>query len=214
MGVVEREGRQRLRTNPTDIILWQTLAIFLLVGASLGILAGLALIFRPHLLERINRVANRWITLRHITRWLDSSVSIERWFYQYHSAAGMAVVAGAIYIFVYFGFLFDKPYTLRQLGGTVSPLLLDWLLDALVLSLLTGGAVALMAGLFLWLRPSLLRGMEAEANRWVSSRQVTRAMDMPRDQVDRFVAHHARQSGWLLLLGSVYLLFAMFRVLV
>lgn len=203
-----------MRTDPTDIFLWEALAIFLLIGALLGILLGLVLIFRPRLLERVNRVANRWVTLRHITRWLDRSISIERWFYQYHSAAGLAVVAGAAYIFVYFGFLFDKPSTLLHLGGTISPVLLDWLLDALVLSLLTGAAVALVAGLFLWLRPSMLRGMEAEANRWVSSRQVTRTIDVPHDRVDRFVAHHARQSGWLLLLGSIYLLFAMFRVLV
>lgn len=202
-----------MHTDPTDIFLWQSLAIFLLIGALLGILLGLVLIFRPQLLESINRIANRWITMRHVTRWLDRSISIERWFYQYHSAAGLIAVAGAAYIFIYFGFLFDKPYTLRHLGGTVSPVLLDWLLDVLVLSLLTGAAVALIAGLFLWLRPSLLRGMEAEANRWVSSRRVTKAIDVPHDQVDRFVAHHARQSGWLLLLGSIYLLFAMFRLL-
>lgn len=203
-----------MRTDPSDIFLWEALAIFLLIGALLGILLGLVLIVRPRLLERINPLANRWVTMRHITRWLDRSIGIERWFYQYHSAAGMAVVAGAVYIFVYFGFLFDKPYTLRHLGGMVSPMLLDWLLDALVLSLLTGAAAALVVGLFLWLRPSLLRGMEAEANRWVSSRQITKPIDVPRGEVDRFVAYHARQSGWLLLLGSIYLLFAMFRVLV
>jgi len=214
MGVVEREGRQGLRTNPTDIILWQTLAIFLLVGALIGTMIGLTLIFRPHLLERINRLANRWISMRHITRWLDRSISIERWFYQYHTMAGVVVAAGAAYIFIYFGFFFDKPYVLRHLGSMVQPVLLDWLLDVMVLSLLTGAAVALIAGLFLWLRPSLLRGMETEANRWVSSRHATKAMDVPREGIDRFVAHHARQSGWLLLLGSIYLLFAMFRVLV
>lgn len=202
-----------MKIDTTDGFLWQSLAIFLLIGALLGILLGLALIFSPRLLERVNRVANRWVTLRHITRWLDRSISVERWFYRYHSAAGLAVVAGAAYIFIYFGFFFDKPYTLRHLNGMASPVLLDWLLDTLVLSLLTGAAVALMAGLFLWLRPSQLRSMEAEANRWVSLRQATRAMDVPRERVDRFVVHHARQSGWLLLLGSVYLLFAMFRLL-
>jgi hypothetical protein len=203
-----------MRIDPTYDFLWQSLAIFLLIGAVLGILLGLALIFRPQLLEGVNRVANRWVTMRHITRWLDRSISIERWFYQYHGAAGLAILAGAVYIFIYFGFLFDKPYTLRQLGSVVTPVLLDWLLDVLVLSLLTGAAAALIAGLFLWLRPSLLRGMEAEANRWVSSRQVTKTIDVPHGQIDHFVAHHARQSGWLLLLGSIYLLFAMFRLLV
>jgi len=202
-----------MHTSLTGIFLGQALAIFLFIGALLGILLSLLLILKPHLLERINRIANRWITMRHITKWLDRSISVERWFYQYHSVAGIAIVLGAAYIFIYFGFLFDKPYALQHLGGAIPPRLLEGLLDALVLSLLAGAAAALMVGLPLWLRPSLLRGMEAEANRWVSLRQTTKVMDVPHSQIDIFVAHHARQAGWLLLLGSVYLLFAMFRLL-
>lgn len=200
--------------DSTEIFLWRALAIFLLVGALSGIALALLLVFKPHLLERINRVANRWISTRRMNRLMDRSISIEHWFYQYHRLAGMAIVSGAVYIFVYFGMLFDKDYALRHMHSRIPLTLLDGLLDALVLSALTGAAVALMVGLFLWLRPSLLRGMEEEANQWVSSRRATKILDVPRDQVDRFVARHARRVGWLLLVGSIYLFFAMFRVLV
>ncbi len=200
--------------DSTEIFLWRALAIFLLVGALSGIALALLLVFKPHLLERINRVANRWISTRQMNRLMDRSISIEHWFYQYHRLAGMAIVSGAVYIFVYFGILFDKAYALRHMHSRISLTLLDGLLDALVLSALTGAAAALMVGLFLWLRPSLLRGMEEEANQWVSSRRATKILDVPRDQVDRFVARHARRVGWLLLVASIYLFFAMFRVLV
>lgn len=200
-------------TNPVYILLLRSLAIFLLFGALLGVLLGLLLIFKPQLLERINRVANRWFSTRHISRWLDRSVSIERWFYRYHRAVGIAIVLGAAYIFIYFGILFDKAYTLRRLSGMIPVKLLDVLLDALVLGSLVGGVVALIAGLFLWLRPSLLRGIEEEANQWVSSRRATKVLDVPHGQVDIFIARHAKRAGWLLLLGSIYLFFAMFRSL-
>lgn len=200
--------------SPGEIFLWRALAIFLLLGALSGIELALLLVFKPHLLERINRVANRWISTRQMNRIMDRSISIEHWFYQYHRLAGMAVVSGAVYIFVYFGMLFDKDYALRHMHSRIPAALLDGLLDALVLSALTGAAAALMVGLFLWLRPSLLRGMEEEANQWVSSRRATRILDVPRDQVDRFVARHARRVGWLLLVASIYLFFVMFRVLV
>jgi hypothetical protein len=49
-------------TNPVYIFLWRDLAIFLLFGALLGVLLGLLLIFKPQFLERLNRVANRWIS--------------------------------------------------------------------------------------------------------------------------------------------------------
>lgn len=200
-------------TDPVYIFLWRDLAIFLLIGALLGVLLGLLLIFKPQFLERVNRVANRWVSTRHINRWLDRSVSIENWFYQHHRAVGAVIVLGASYIFIYFGILFDKAYTLQRLSlrGMLPAKLLDGLLDALVLCSLVGGAVALIVGLFLWLRPSLLRGMEEEANQWVSSRRATKVLEVPRDNVDRFVARHAQRVGWLLLLGSIYLFFALFR---
>ena len=202
-----------MTVNPTNIILWRTLAIFLLVGALLGIALGLLLIFRPQLLANINRVANRWISTRRVSRMMDHSLSIEHWFYQHHRATGVAVVLGASYIFVYFGMLFDKALMLQRLSGKIPTRLLDGLLDALVLSSLTGAAVALITGLFLWLRPSMLRGIEEQANLWVSSRKATRILDIPRDQVDRYVERHAQKAGWLLLLGSIYLFFLLFRLL-
>ncbi len=203
-----------MSTGLTAIFLWRALAIFLLISALAGVVSALLLIFRPHLLERANRIASRWISTRRMNRLMDRSISIEHWFYQYHRLAGIAVVSGAIYIFVYFGMLFDKADALRHLSARIPPRLLDGLLDALVLGALTGAAVALAAGLFLWLRPSLLRGIEDEANQWISSRRITRMLDVPHDQVDRFVARHTRQVGWMLLLGSIYLFFAMFRLLV
>lgn len=201
-------------TDPVKILLWHDLAIFLLLGAMLGILLGLLLIVKPRIVERLNRLANRWVSTRHINRWLDRSISIEHWFYYRHRAIGVIIVAGATYILVYFGMLFDKAYALQRLGGKLPAQLLDGLVDALVLASLVGGAVALIVGLFLWLRPSLLRGMEEEVNVWVSTRRVTRVLDVPHGQVDRFVARHAQRVGWLLLLASLYLFFVMFRWLV
>ncbi|MDP1995942.1 MAG: hypothetical protein Q8J90_01975 [Gallionella sp.] len=203
-----------MTSNPTDIFLWQSLAIFLLIAALLGILLGLLLTFKPDLMERINRVANRWISMRRIDRLLDRIISLEQWFYQYHRPLGILVILGAGYILVYFGVLFDKAIALQRLAGYVPSRLLDGLLDALVLTSLIGATAALFVGLLLWLRPSLLRGFEEEANQWISSRRATKVLDVPHDQVNRFVARHARQIGWLLLLGSLYLFFAMFRLLV
>jgi len=200
--------------NPVNIILWRSLAIFLLIGALMGVAVSLLLIFKPHLMARVNRVANRWISTRHLDQLLDRSISVEHWFYQRHRPLGMLITLGACYILVYFGLLFDKASALQRLSGYAPVRLLDMLLDTLALASLTGAAVALFTGLFLWLRPSLLRGIEESANQWVSSRRATRVMAIPRDQVERFVMGHAQRVGWLLLLGSIYLFFAVLRVLV
>ena len=197
-----------------DLFLWRALAIFLLIGALMGVAVSLLLIFKPHLMARVNQVVNRWVSMRHADRWLDRSISIEQWFYQYHRPLGIFIILGAGYMLVYFGLLFDKTVALQRLAAYVPVRLLDGLLDALVLTALFGAVVALFVGLALWLRPSLLRGIEEESNQWVSLRRATKVLDVQHDQVERFVVHHARQVGWLLLLGSIYLFFAMFRLLV
>ena len=201
-------------TEQVKFLLWEDLAIFMLLGALLGMLLGLLLIFRPRFVERLNQAANRWVTTRRMNRWLDRSISIEHWIYQRHRATGIVIVAGATYILVYFGMLFDTAHALQRLGGRFPPQLIDGLLDALVLCSLVGGAVALIAGLFMWLRPSMLRGFEEQANRWVSTRRATRVLDVPHDDIDRYVARHAQRVGWLLLLASIYLFVVMFRWLI
>jgi hypothetical protein len=201
-------------TDPAYIFLWRALAIFLLIGALSGVALSLLLIFKPEFLGRVNRVANRWISTRHFNRWADRSVNTEQWFYKYHRTAGIVIVLGASYLLLYFSILFNKAYTLKRWSGVVPDKLLEGLLDAMVLGSLIGSVVALIAGLFLWLRPSLLRGMEEDANQWVSLRRATKVLDVPHhDQVDRFVERHAQRVGWLLLLGSIYLFSVMFHLL-
>lgn len=197
-----------------DIFLWRALAIFLLIGAIMGVAVSLLLIFKPHLLARTSQMANRWISTRRMDQLLDRSIGIEQWFYQHHRLLGILITFGACYILVYFGLLFDKPTTLQSLAGYAPSWLRDILLDALVLASLIGAVVALFVGLFLWLRPSQLRGIEESANQWISSDRAVRMLEVPHDQVERFVERHLQQVGWLLLVASAYLFFVLARWLV
>lgn len=202
-----------MTANPLNTLLWRELAIFLLICAPVGVMVSLMLIFKPKLLERVNRMANRWVTARRLNQFLDRSISIEHWFYRHHRAFGAAVILGSLYVIVYFGILFDKVYALQHLNWKVPPALMDGLLDALVLSSLTGAVTAFMVGLFLWLRPSLLKGIEGEANQWISSRRAIKMLEVPHDQIELFVARHMQRIGWLLLLGSIYLFLFVFHFL-
>lgn len=195
-------------------ILWRDLEIFLLISASLGVALGLIMVSRPQLLPSINRVANFWISMRHADRTLDQSISIDNWFYRHHRPLGVLVILGAGYILVNFGYLLEREAALKSLTGYVPAKLLEGLLDALVLTSLLGATAALFVGLLLWLRPNRLNRIEKEANRWVSSRRATKALNVPRDQIDRYIERHARLAGGLLLVGSAYLLLSMIGLLV
>ena len=178
----------------------------------MGIAVSLMLVFKPQFLARISRVANRWLSTRGVELWLDRSIGIERWVYRHHRVVGLLVIVGAGYILAYFGWRFDKAVALKSLSAYVPhKLLLVGLPEALVLIALVGASMSLIVGVVMCLRPSLLRGVEQVANKWVSAPAVADAIDRPHADVDLFVNQHARAVGWLLLVGSAYLFFVMFR---
>ena len=193
-------------------LLWRSLAVFLLIGSLMGVATALLLLFKPQLLQRVNRIANHWVSMRQISQWLDRSIRTERWFYRHHLVLGPLVVVGAAYMLLYFGWQLDRAVTLRLLDGYIAnPQLASMLLQVLVLFALIGAVLALLIGMVYWIRPSLLRGLETQSNQWVSSRRATKVMDVTHDQVDRFVEQHAQRVGWLLLAASLYLLVVMLR---
>jgi len=199
-----------MQHTATELLLWRDLALFLLIFAALGMLLGMLLIVKPRSVAYLSRCANQWISLRAINRLLDQTISIERWFYRHHRMMGIAVMLGASYFLYYFFVIYDPAQVLSQLSSYWHYPLLDELLDALLLASKVGGVLAWSAGLLIWLRPSLLRGIEKKSNRWVSARRATKALDVPRAGVDEWVLQHARAVGYVLLLASCYLLFTLF----
>jgi hypothetical protein len=198
-------------SSATDLVFWQTLATFLVAGALAGVALGGLLILKADKLHAINRLANRWITVDHIGHALDKQVSVEHWFYRRHRLLGAFILFGATYMLVYFGMLIERGELIRKLTTRMPPNLAEGLADASVLLALSGGVVALSVGLFLYFRPSLLKDVEQHSNRWVSGQRVIEPLDVRRDYIDQFVMRHAQRAGWLLVLGSVYLLILLLR---
>ncbi|MFH0933771.1 MAG: hypothetical protein V1879_01040, partial [Pseudomonadota bacterium] len=82
--------------------LLQSAVIFLVVGSLVGMAAGALLLYRPHLLQKLSGVLNRWVSTRHLDQSLERSVSIDPWFYRYRHASGALTLMGALYILYYF----------------------------------------------------------------------------------------------------------------
>lgn len=189
------------------------LAHVLVISLSFGALAGMVLagllIWRPRVLVWLGQVANRWVSVRFVSLWLDRSVDLEHWFYRHHRPLGIAVLCGALYVFSYFGVYFDKAALLLRLGSADPRL--EGLVDAMVLTALTASTVAIWVALHLWLRPSGLRSIERQSNTWVSSRRATRSLDVQHLGFDAYVLRHAQGVGWLLMAASLGLCLLLLR---
>lgn len=188
--------------------LLQSFVVFLIVGSIAGIVVGALLLLYPQSLHRTSQNLSRWISTRHLNQPLERSVDVDPWFYRYRRVSGTLILFGACYIFYYFTVGMDKASTVSALveNFKLHPQLAGGLLDALVVSALLGTLLAVFVGLFLLLRPSLLRNFEQAANRWISMRRALKPLETTNSKLDDYVFRYERQAGILLVLGSLYIL--------
>lgn len=187
---------------------FQSALIFLIIGSVAGLLVGALLVFRPHRFQSLSQLLNRWVSTRSMDKALESSYSLDPWLYRHRQAVGAAILLGALFILYFFTMRLDRGDAIEGLSKHFQyyPSMVGGLLDALVLSALFGALTAIFVALCLMFRPSLLRGFEESANQWLSLRKALKPMEIPRDNLDRFVQRHTRQIGMFLLVGSLYAL--------
>lgn len=188
--------------------LFQSTLIFLVMGSMAGIVIGILLLFYPERFTALSTLLNRWISTRKLDKSLESSFSLDPWMYRHRKLTGGGILGGALFVLYYFTFQLDRTAAIAGLSKHSNyPLgLVAGFLDALVLSSLLGALCAIFVALTMLLRPSLLRGFEGNMNQWLSLRKALKPMEIPRDDVGRYVARHSRQVGVFLLLGGLYTL--------
>lgn len=190
----------------TDTLLVQSLISFLLLGSVAGFAAGLALLLRPEWLIKASTFSNRWVSTRQMGRSLEQPINVDRWFYRYSRISGVLLMAGAVYI------IFSLTVRIARTDLIAALIRVRWLqaawvepaVDTLVLLLIAGSMLALIVGLFLMFRPSLLRDLEQGANQRVSLRQTLKPVEIQRGNVDQLVFSNVRWAGVALLGGSLY----------
>lgn len=191
--------------------LLHSLVVFLMLGSVAGLLAGVALLWRPEWLLRASKHANRWVSTRQMSRPLDNSIDTDHWFYRYSKPSGVLLLAGAIYIDYVFASHFDKAGIMASLfkSGAAQPIFAEPMIDALVLIFLAGAQLAMITGLFMLFRPSMLRDFELGANQRMSMRRSIKPLEMQHNGVDQYVFKNVLIVGVLLLFGSLYTLVAL-----
>ncbi len=176
----------------------------LLGGGVLAMLVGCWLLVAPLSFARFSRVLNRWLSTRRAAQWLETPRPIERFFYRRHRVFGLLLVAGAAFALYYLLFSYE---TVEMLAAFVLP----WagpegdVIAATVTGfLLFGNAMILLIGGIVLVRPSLLKGVEATSNRWVSTGNALEALDRRSDLPDQAVVRAPRLAGLALALAGLY----------
>lgn len=202
--------RTRLVLNMIEAreTLLQVLLVFLFAGSVVGVAVGIGMLVSPDRIVVLNRYFSRWIGTRRLRDQLDRPRWIERYFYRHHKVAGVVLFFGAA--FVLYAFLLNE--NVRRVGAYLPPGLRG-LWQAVTIALVIGGVVAVFTGAIVFIRPSLLRELEKAGNRWVSTESMGDALDSMNMAVDDRILRHRRLAGMFMLIGSIYVLIVLGRLL-
>jgi hypothetical protein len=186
--------------------IWQTFLWVALLGGVMGLLMGIALIFRSSLVARVSARMNVWISSRQAMRPLEAPIDIERAVYRWHRLVGALLLAGALFTLYVATTRFQGPELSLVLGKFFRVEIAKWIGQSLRIFLIVANLAALLFAAVMILRPSALKPLEAWANRQYSGRQATRAWEIPRNLIDPFVQNNPRLVGVLLALASLCVL--------
>jgi hypothetical protein len=187
-------------------VLGQTLFFTLLAGAALGLVIGIVLLVDSERALRWNGYMNRWISTSNALSVLDRPRDIKRLIYRWHRVVGLLVIAGALYSVNVLAFGFGTEPLVRSFRDLASPTTLRLTVDSLKIFLIAGNNAAILAGIILCFRPSLLKEVEGWADRQYGARLANPNLDAPRYPPDEFVRAHPRLAGALATLGSLFVL--------
>jgi len=191
-------------------IFQQTTCIVLLVGAAIGMVFGILLIFDSKRAFRIGDRLNGWVSTRAALRPLEESRDIGRPLYRMHRLVGGLICIGALYSLVVLGSTYGESAIMKALSGLgQARWFSSWVSESLRMILLAGNIAALLFGLVFVVRPSALRSLETWGNRQISGRKSTKAIETAHLPADRFTRTHPRLVGGLVALGSAYVLIAL-----
>ena len=190
-------------------LLHQTFLIFLVGGCVVGIVAGAFMLINPDGVLRLNRYLSKWVSTEKVTNVLDQQHKVERTIYRHHRLMGALIVVGGVYTLYILNFAFNQRATVAILGNGKNNYLIEWMLESTVLTFNLGCAAALVVGVILLARPSLLKGLESRLNHWVGTEKSIQVLDTMRYRFDHFIASHIRVAGALVIVGSIYVISAL-----
>ena len=164
------------------------------VAGIIGAVAGAVLMVVPRdLLQRPSRL-RRVLFEMDLGDPFNRSYAIERRVYRRHRIAGSAVLAGAAALVALLWYLGHE----GRVSGEIRQVLGAFGLRTMTVVAWTIAAGLVLAGTCLLVRPSVLKGIEAAANRWIEPPKTPRHLF-----VSEWASRSPRLAGAILLLAGV-----------
>ena len=198
-------------------LMWQLLVQFLIVWflmvAAAGLAVGVGLIVSSQKTVQFFHGVNRWVSTRHALKSVEVPRDADRAAHRHNRwLAGGFVLGGLISIFGLVAGLDASAVSATFAEKHFAPVVAI-AVESAKWVLIVGSAFGVVVGAMLLFYPNAESTLERFANRWVSSRRVTRSWDDMNMTLDVLVEAHPRPAGWIVACTSVAAVIAGFVML-
>lgn len=188
------------------------LIVLLIFGNVFALVIGVLMLAAPQHLSAIFKFSNRWISTRKLTKPLEKPRPTERAMLRYPRVLGAILLASALLIllkganFITGMSVADGGKLLAQLYGDakISSGAWETLWLSLIAFIVLGAAMAVVVGLMSLFKLGKLKYWAESINRWVSTRQLTKPLDVPHYQLDKLVTARPRLWGGVITVLSLF----------
>ena len=186
--------------------------VLLIFGNLFALFIGVLMLVAPRQLNALFKFSNRWISTRKLTKSLDKPRPTDRAMLRYPRVLGAIMLVSAALILVK-GTMFlagvsaaDGGKLLARLYGDAD--LSSSLWEILWLSLIgfigLGAIMAVAVGLMALFQGVQLKHWSVGVNHWVSTRKLTKPLDMPHYHLDKLVVAQPRRWGGVITVLALF----------
>ncbi len=188
-----------------EIDLWLSTTLFYIAG--LLLLFGLALVVMPEQTRRMVHSLNRWVSTEDFFSFIDKPRYQEPQIYRNNRIfGGLFVIFAALSIYM-LGFYTSTEISLKGLEAFADGVFYEWLFVILYYVILGLNVLVLGIGIFVFVKPSLLKNVENWSNRWINTDDKYGTLDRVHMVSENDLPGQPRLFGAFVSLSALYMMF-------
>ncbi|MEW6352732.1 MAG: hypothetical protein AB1469_00315 [Pseudomonadota bacterium] len=178
----------------------------LLVICIVALLLGIGLLVKPYSLLQAGQYIKQRLTARLPIDQLQKPIKIERYVYRRHRFFGALILSGALFTLYSLIYRYNETAVISAYAIHFNRATVGWVVESMTAFLAITSVCAALIGAVMLIRPSLLKGVEAWANRRYPGPDGGKLLSVIQDHSQRFTTSHPRLAGFLISLISLFIL--------
>ena len=172
-------------------IFWEiglaTVEILTLIFGILGMTFSLMLLFSPNLARSLSNILNRNVNVDKKLGYLDRDIEITEFFYGYHVATGILIVAGSAFSLFFFFFSLDvTKFTDIFFGSQANTFPGELIISSVTWIGKIGCLAGLVFGILLLFAPDFMKRIEDKLNFWFETKPMIEKLNKSSHNLDIF----------------------------